>query len=267
MDTHDAAPLAFDRAGPSGDLPVVLVHAGIADRRMWDPQWPVLSASRDCVRVDLRGFGGSTAAPSGAVSHVDDLAATLDALDIDRCHLVGASLGSGVAVELALTRPDVVESLVLAPPGGSLLAELTADLRAFIDAEDAALASGDLDAATHANVSAWVIGPGRSDADVSPVVLDQVRQMQRRAFEIQLPWGDVEAAELEPPAAERLGEVAARTLVLIGTHDLETAKEAARRVSSTVPGARLVQWPDVAHLPSMERPDDFLALLQEWLVA
>jgi pimeloyl-ACP methyl ester carboxylesterase len=199
------------------------------------------------------------------VSHVADLAATLDALEIVRCHLVGASLGSGVAVELALTRPDLVGSLLLAPPGGSLLVELTQDLRDFIDAENAALDRDDLDAAVDANVSTWVVGTGRAEADVGPDVLERVRLMQRHAFEVQLAWGDVGEAELDPPAHERLGQVAVPTLVLVGGHDLATTKEAARRVSGSIAGSRLVEWPGVAHLPSMERPHDFSALLQEWI--
>lgn len=265
MGQDDEAPLAFDRAGPSGDPPVVLVHAGIADRRMWEPQWRLLTTSRDAIRVDLRGFGDSTTPPAGAVSHVADLAATLDALDVARCHLVGASLGSGVAVELALVRPDLVGSLLLAPPGGSLLVELTQDLRDFIDAENAALERDDLDAAADVNVSTWLVGTGRAEADVPSDLRDRVRLMQRHAFDLQLAWGEVEESELDPPAHERLGQVDVPTLVLVGGHDLATTQEAARRVSDSIAGSRLVEWPGVAHLPSMERPDDFSALLQEWI--
>ncbi len=83
------AGIAYDRAGPRDDLPVVLIHAGVADRRMWDPQWSALTAEPDVVRLDLCGFGESTGRPSGALSPVDDVIETLAALNIDRCHLVG----------------------------------------------------------------------------------------------------------------------------------------------------------------------------------
>lgn len=126
---------------------------------MWDPVWPALLAERDAARLDLRGYGESSARPSGALSPVEDVLDTLAALEIGRCHLVGASLGAGVAVEVALTRPDAVESLVLGPSAGSLLAELTPDLRAFSEAERAALAHGDLDGAVEANLARWVDGP------------------------------------------------------------------------------------------------------------
>lgn len=262
---HTTNGIAYDRAGPSGADPVVLVHAGIADRRMWDPVWPALTARHDAVRLDLRGYGDSTARPADALDPVADVLDTLAELGVGRCRLVGASFGGGVAVEVTLTRPALVDRLLLCPPGGSLLAELTADLQAFFDAEKTALAANDLAAAVEANVSAWVAGPHRSVDDVDPAVVAAVRTMQRRAFDLTLDWDDVDERELDPPALDRLAEIKAPTLVLVGGLDLETSLDAARRVTEGIAGARRVDWPDVAHLPSMERPDDFVTLLQEWL--
>jgi 3-oxoadipate enol-lactonase len=257
--------IAYDRAGPGGALPVVLVHAGVADRRMWDPVWPALVADRDAVRLDLRGFGESSTRPPAALSPVDDVLETLAALGIGRCHLVGVSYGAGVALEVALTRPDPVASLLLVAPGGSLLAELTPDLRAFFEAEGAALDRGDLDAAVEANLRTWVDGPSRAPGAVAPEVRALVAQMQRRAFELTADWDDVEERELEPPALERLGELRVPTLVLLGALDLDAVHDAARRLADGVRGARLVEWPDTAHLPPLERPEAFLALLRSWL--
>jgi 3-oxoadipate enol-lactonase len=259
--------IAYERRGPSGRLPIVLIHAGIADRGMWDPQWGPLTATREAVRLDLRGFGESTARPDGPVDHIKDVAGVLEHLGITRCHLVGASFGAGVATEVALTHPHRVESLLLCPPGGSLLAELTADLQAFFDTERAALARDDLDAAVSANVASWVVGPGREEADVDPSVVAAVRRMQRHAFDIAAVWGDVDQAELEPPALDRLAELDQPVLVLVGGHDLETTHDAAARVCTGAPRVRRVDWPDVAHLPSMERPEPFLDLLLDWTAA
>jgi len=258
------AGIAYDRAGPRDGLPVVLLHAGIADRRMWDPQWPALTASRDAVRLDLRGFGDSTEPPEGALSPVDDVIDTLEAVRIGRCHVVGASFAAGVAVEVALTRPDLVESLLLAAPGGSLMPEATPQLEAFIEAERSALARDDLDAAVEANLAWWVDGPSRDAGEVPAAVRDAVRRMQRRAFEVTAAWPEVTERELDPPALDRLDEISAPTLVLVGGLDLDATEAAARRVTEGIPNARRVDWPDVAHLPSMERPQDFLALLDDW---
>ncbi len=263
--TDTARALAYDRAGPRGERPLLLLHAGVADRRMWDPQWDSLTRSHDVVRLDLRGFGESTERPVGDLSHVEDVLATLATLDVDGCHVVGASMGAGVAVELALTRPALVASLLLSAPGGSLIPAMTPALRAFADAESAATESGDLDAAVEANLAAWVDGAGRGPGVVDPAVRSLVADMQRRAFELTADWDDVEEAELEPDALDRLGEIGVPTLVLVGGHDLDAIHEAADRVTEGVSRVRRIDWPDTAHLPSLERPADFLVLVEEWL--
>ena len=127
--SYTSAGIAYDRAGPRGDLPVVLIHAGVADRRMWDPLWLPLTAERDVIRLDLRGFGESVTRPRGLLCPADDVLDTLTEVGIDSSHLVGASFGAGVAVEVALTRPEMVASLLLSAPGGSLIAEAAAGLR------------------------------------------------------------------------------------------------------------------------------------------
>src|SRR4051812_42665847 len=251
--------LAYDRAGPRDRVSVVLLHAGVADRRMWDPLWPGLTAERDAIRLDLPGFGDSTERPSGALYPVDDVLDTLDALDVERCRLVGASYGAGVAVEVALTAPGLVESLLLAAPGGSLIAEATPQLRASWEAENAALDAGDLDAAVEANLATWVDGPHRDASD--PAVRDLVAVMQRRAFELTADWDDVPERDLDPPALERLDEIRVPTVILLGALDLDAIHDTAHRLAEGIRGARLLEWPDVAHLPSLERPDDFLALV------
>ena len=96
---------AVDREGPTGAPTLVLLHAGVADRRMWDPVWPDLVRDHDVVRLDLRGFGEAVTVPEGPVSHRGDVLEVLDALGVGRCHLVGASLGSGIAAEVAVERP------------------------------------------------------------------------------------------------------------------------------------------------------------------
>ena len=256
----------FDRAGPIGGATVVLLHAGVADRRMWEPQWAALTSRYDVVRVDLRGFGGSVSRPAGdRLAHHDDVAETLARLGVERAHLVGCSLGAGVAVDVALARPQLVASLLLVTPGGSLIPEMTPELRRFVDAENEALGRDDLEAAVAANLDWWVDGPHRDAGEERSAIRALVAVMQRRAFEITADWDEVEEVELDPPALDRLGELDVPTLVLTGGLDLDAISRAAEAVATGIPNARHEAWPDAAHLPSLERPDDFATLLEGWL--
>jgi pimeloyl-ACP methyl ester carboxylesterase len=260
--------LSYERTGPTTSTPLLLVHAGIADRRMWDPVWPALTAMRDVVRVDLRGFGESTERPSGAWSARADVLEVLDHLGIDRAHLVGCSFGAGVCAELALERPGLAASLVLAAPGGALLTEKTDELAAAWELEGKAMEAGDVDAAVEANVTAWVDGPHRRPDVVPAAVRDAVRTMQRRNFELTMDWPDEvwEADdELDPEAHERLGEITAPTLVITGELDIDSIRIAADHLLTGLSDVRGIVWPDVAHLPSMERPDDFAAEVLDWV--
>jgi pimeloyl-ACP methyl ester carboxylesterase len=259
--------LAHERSGPPGTTPLVLLHAGITDRRMWDGIWPALTERHDVVRPDLRGFGDSDTTPPGPWSHSADVLELLDELGIRRAHLIGCSQGSGVAAEVAVRRPALAASLVLAAPGGALFPGPTDALRAFWELEGAALERGDLDAAVEANLRCWVDGvrsPGESPREVRAAVA----VMQRRAFDVMLAWPDEvwEAEqELDPPLGGRLAEITAPTLVITGALDLDAVEDAARAIEQGVPHARTVVWPDVAHLPSMERPADFAAEVLGWV--
>lgn len=260
-----AAGIAYDDAG-SGE-PIALIHAGVADRRMWDPLVADLSGRHRLIRHDARGFG-ETLPPSGPWSHHTDFLSVLDEFLVGRTHVIGASMGAGIAVEAALARPGAVASLVLAGPGGALFGDAPAELRPIWAAEIDALDRGDLDAAVEVNLRAWVDGPLRAAGDVDPAVRAFVGRMQRDAFE--LPEWDPETApehELSPAAVGRLGELACPVLVLVGDGDQPAVRHAAERLAGAVARVRLVVWPGVGHLPSLERPAEFSALVREFLDA
>ena len=258
-----SAGIAFEIAGRG--TPVVLVHAGVADRRMWDPQWPALTAAHRVLRYDLRGYGESLP-PTVPWSHHADLLALLEELAIERAHVVGASVGAGIAVEAALAQPRAVASLVLAAPGGALFGDATEDLRAFWHEEVEALDQGDIPAAVEANLRAWVDGPSRPADAVDPNVRAFVGRMQRDAFE--LPEWDADAVpehELEPPAAARLAEIGCPTLVVVGEVDQAATIDAANRLAGQVPDVVYVSWPDSAHMLTLERPEEFSRLVLGFL--
>jgi pimeloyl-ACP methyl ester carboxylesterase len=244
--------------------PVVLVHEGIADSRMWEPQWRSFPRAHRTVRYDLRGFGESPIGP-GSFSHARDLVGLLERLELGPAALAGGSLGGRVALEVAVARPELVSVLILVGSGlpGH---EWSDELRASWAEEEAALERGDLDAAVEVNLRTWVDGPRRSAADVDGSVRERVREMQRRAFELQLPVGDQAQEELlVPDLADRLHEIGAPTLVVVGEGDVPDIHAIAGRLSTAIPNARSATIADAAHVPSLERPAEFDRLVLGFL--
>ena len=134
------------------------------------------------------------------------------------------------------------------------------------EAEMAALTRGDLDGAVEVSLSTWVDGPRREPGDVDPEVRARVAEMQRRAYELQLPvWETAEEEPLVGNLSERLSEISAPTLVLVGEEDLPDMHEIAGRFERELPNARRASIADAAHVPSMERPREFDQLVLPFL--
>lgn len=242
-------------AGP----PVLLLHAGICDSRMWDPQWEAFAGRYQAVRLDFRGFGQTPLAP-GRLCHGEDAIAVMDGHGLERAALVGASFGGRVALELAVARPDRVTALVLVCPGMPDH-EWSDTVEAYGAEEEAAFERGDLDTAVEANLRMWVDGPHRAPDAVDPSVRTAVGEMQRCAFEhwLALPAQAREAVDEEalvPDLGDRLGEISAPTLILLGELDVDDMHAIAERLSRLIPGARFASIAQAAHLPSLERPDE-----------
>jgi 3-oxoadipate enol-lactonase len=252
--TINGVPHVYDEAG-SGP-PLLLVHAGITDRRMWDEVLPDFSAGHRTIRFDLQGYG-ETPLPDGPFCWTADARELLRALHVERADVIGVSVGAGIALDLALAHPDLVRRLVLVAPGFSSW-DWGPAMGAFDEAEHAAVERGDLDEASWLNVRFWLDGQQRSAEAVDPELRRRVFEMQRLAFEV-----DNDAAEgswLVPDRADRLGELAAPTLVVVGELDLPDFAAIGRHIVERAQDARLEMMPGVAHLPPMEAPATFAAL-------
>ncbi|MEX2645553.1 MAG: alpha/beta fold hydrolase [Gaiellaceae bacterium] len=248
----------------AGEGPAVaLLHSTVCDSRMWDAEFAALTERYRVLRYDFRGFGCSPLPPE-PWSSVDDLRGLLDEAGMERVALVGLSGGAATALDFALAEPERVRGLVLAAPAiGGL--DWSEEVQRFGAEEDALLDAGDLDAAVELNLRMWVDGPRRDPEAVDPGVRARVGEMQRRAFEVQLASEPGEHRRLRPPAVERLEEVAAPTLVLVGDADVPDVLRNAELLESRVPGARKVVVPGVAHMVNLERPGDFLRLVRGFL--
>lgn len=242
---------------------LVLVHEGICDSRMWDLQWEQWSRSRRLLRVDLRGFGRSPL-EAGPFAHARDVIEAIERHGFGPTALLGVSLGGRVALEVALARPELVSALVLVAPGmpGH---EWSEELRARWGEEEAAFEAGDLDGAVEASLRTWVDGPRREPEDVDPVVRSLVGEMQRRAYELQGAVDEDEEELFVEDVAQRLGDVRAPTLVIVGEEDQPDMHAIAKRLAAEIPGARLETIADTAHVPSMERPREFDELVLPFL--
>ncbi len=251
--------MAYDEEG-SGH-PLLLVHAGIVDRRMWDPVFePLAAAGHRVIRPDLRGFG-ETPAPDGAFANWRDLASLLRGLDAAPAHVIGVSNGASAALDLALAEPGLVERLVLVAPGLRGW-EWSPGLRASWDDEEAAWQRHDLDEVAWINVRTWLDGSERLGE--APEHLRQaVFEMQRRALDFD---NDAAVAEsLDPPSSERLAQVSQPTLVVVGELDQPDMMAIGEHLAASVAGARLAVMHGVAHLPPMEAPDVFVDLVTGFL--
>ncbi|MER7080812.1 Pimeloyl-ACP methyl ester carboxylesterase [Saccharopolyspora kobensis] len=244
--------LAHDVAGDGAAL--VLLHAGVCDRRMWDGQRPALiDAGYRVVRCDLRGFGATPAADR-PYNDADDVLALLDDLGIAQAAFVGASFGGHVALEIAARRPERVGALALlcaAMPGHEPSAELTA----LGEREEALLEEGDLDGATELMVESW-LGP-----EAGEPARESVRLMQRHAFELQCAAEEFEKIEHEVD----LAAVQAPCLAVSGAHDLADFRRIAARLPEILVDAEHVELPWAGHLPALERPSAVAELLIEFL--
>jgi 3-oxoadipate enol-lactonase len=249
--------LYFEVAGEGP--PVVLIHAGLWDSRIWDDQFPVFAERHTVLRYDLRGFGRSSRFDR-PFSARQDLADLMGFLGIERAALVGASIGGSLAIDFALERPEMVSALV--PVGSGLSGDDTPDdedaMRVFEQAE-AAVAVGNLEWARDLELQVWA--PLRTDPDVDRRIRDIA---QENRHEVELDWTNL-SRKLEPPAAGRLGEIGVPTLVLVGDQDLQPMGQIADKIVGGIAGARKVVIEGADHLPNMRRSDEFNRLVLRFL--
>ena len=246
----------------------MLLHAGIGDRRLWDTQVDAFAERYRVIRPDLRGFG-ETPLPSGPFSYADDVRALLDRLSVEQAAVVGNSFGGRVALDFALGHPERVAALVLVASGVTGR-EPSAEQAAYDAQEEELLEAGKVEEALELTIRLWVDGPRRGPDAVPAEIRDRVRDMQRRAYEIVLAAYDEEpypgpVAWAEPPAQERLAEISAPTLVVVGDEDLEEMLAISRDLAREIPGARLTVLAGVAHVPGLERPGEFNRIVLDFL--
>ena len=242
--------------------PLILMHGGNLDRRMWDSEFEAWRATHRVIRFDARGFGKSGRIDTAFAAH-DDLLALMDSLSIPRASLVGLSLGGRIAMDFALAHPERVDRLVLAAPGisGGKWAEdgdtlwLPAARAAFAVKDSVGLAVAWLESAyirtalRDSATTAWV---RQIAIDQAPFWMDMIRN------------NDLER-EAVPQAAGRLAELRMPILLLVGSEDTPYILDISRSIQATAPNVQRVDFPGVGHMINLEARDVFQKSVLEFV--
>jgi pimeloyl-ACP methyl ester carboxylesterase len=247
--------------------PVVLIHAGVADRRMWDDQVDALARVHKVIRYDLRGYGQSKATDLDSADR-EDLFELLRFLSVDRTSLCGVSAGGHAAIDFTLEHPDMVDALiaVACAPSGFRRTHKRPDAEEVLFAEsDAAWQRGDVERLVALAVQAWVDGPGQPPNRVPAPARDRVRQMIVTNFDALRQRRRPPVNPLNPPATTRLAEIRAPTLVIVGDLDTSAVRAGADLLSEGIASARKIVMAGCAHMLNMERPDEFSEIVLKFL--
>jgi len=258
--TVDNGRLYYEAAGSGA--PVILLHGGNLDRRMWDEQFATLRPHFRVIRYDARGFGRSSPADQPFAAH-DDLAALIRELNLTRASLVGLSLGGRIAIDFALAHPEIVDRLVLAAPGisgGKWAAD--GDTLWLVAARAAAQRGDSVGVALAWLQSAYIasaLKPPEQAARLRQIVIDNADFWMGMVRHQDL------EREANPPAAGRLRELTAPTLLLVGTADTPFILDVAKAITQQAANVRRVDMPGIGHMINLEAPDRFNAEVLKFL--
>ena len=239
--------LYWEAAGSGA--PVILIHGGNLDRRMWDAQFDTLRHHYRVIRYDARGFGRSSPVDR-PFRAPEDLAALLRAHRISRATLVGLSMGGGIAIDFALAHPDMVSRLVLAAPsisGGTWPEDgdtlwLEAGRAAFARNDSIGLALAWLESDY---IRTALRTPETSDR-LREILTDNAGHLIRRAREQDHAW------ETSPPAADRLAELQMPILLLVGNADTPMLLAMAEHLTMKAPRVQRIDFPGIGHMINLE---------------
>ncbi|NJD60606.1 MAG: hypothetical protein C3F13_17645 [Anaerolineales bacterium] len=258
--------LYYEVAG-SGQ-PVLLIHAGVADLKMWDGQFDLFSRSYRVIRYDTRGYGRSRT-ENTEYSNRQDILDLFSHLGVDQASIIGVSRGGQIAIDFTIEHPERVSALVPVAAGISGFEFQPDDSEEAQHENELFIRMDDLwqkkafDELAELEAHVWADGPSQPVGRAAEKIRAYVRNTVRSNFSRQ--DGQATPIPLFPPAYARLGEIRQPTLVLIGEYDSTGAKAAAAELECQIPQARMVGIPHAAHMIPLEQPAKFNELVLAFL--
>ncbi len=246
--------------------PLVLIHGGYMDNRMWDDQFVAFAEHYKVVRYDVRGFG-KTELPHQAYTDRQDLYNLLTFLGIEKTYLLGLSLGGEIAQGFTLEHPEMVDALILvgAPIGGyphELMfteAQLQEQMRRWA-VFGKAIQDRDRVAMVDAVMNDATLVP-------SPQYPAARQRVYEQLSEYSFVWvlDPVSQQQLEPPAYERLSEISVPTLIITGAEDERQLHRSADKQEQDIKGSKRATISETHHMPNMEKPEEFNRIVLDFL--
>ena len=235
--------------------PLVLIHAGFLDRRMWDVQFNLFSKDYKVIRYDVRGFGKSSKAQD-KFSDIEDLHDLLKHLKIDKAYIIGVSNGGRIAIDFTTNHPEMVDGLVLVGSGCSGYqntpeeAKFWKEFDGLMSAQEDLVKQGKLGEAAMMDVEAWASAQDpESRKKIITMALDNSHVAADNPWKFQ--------THPNPPGYERLNEIRAPTFVMVGDRDVNGMQMIAETIHRKVKGSRYEVVKDADHIVNMSRADEF----------
>lgn len=260
----NGANLYYEQAGHG--KPFVMIHAGVADSRMWNHEFAYFAEHYQVLRFDMRGYGKSKPV-EGDFNIQNDFEALLHERQLTQpMILMGCSIGAGLAIEYTLTHPQTVDSLILvggSPRGFEAKAE---DPTNLFEQAQAAFHANDLDRVTKLSMQIWFDGSGRLKSSADEATRQLAQAMMRLALENEAKQiGRHVRRAFDPSPVDRLSDLNLPTLAIVGENDLPSLLESTTYMEQHIPQAVKVVMPDAAHLPNLEHPELFRNTINQFL--
>jgi pimeloyl-ACP methyl ester carboxylesterase len=260
--TVDEAQLYCESHGKGS--PLIMLHAGVADSRMWNNEFEFFADTHRVIRYDLRGYGRSEPVP-GEFSHLRDLVAVMDGMHVDEpAILLGCSIGAQLALDMTLEHPERIKALILVGGGVTGMEYNGPESPMFSQAEQA-WKDGDIDLTAELETQIWFDGANRSAQQVDQAMRRLALEMNRMALGYESRKLGTRLPNLTSPSAARLDEIKTPVLVLVGAQDQPDISVAADHLLQRIPSARRAVIQDAAHLPNMDHPAVFRGLVRDFI--